>query len=106
MPQKISCYHFESNVSVLIACYFFNSTSVQTDNFSTKGESIMPVINMTMAPTTTDIRKALIEGLTEKAVEITGMPIAAFIVTLNELPEDALGCAGQTVAEMKRNLPR
>ena len=63
-------------------------------------------INMTMSPTTTDVRKSLIEGLTEKAVEITGIPKAAFIVTLNELPEDALGCAGQTVAEMKRNLPR
>ena len=65
----------------------------------------MPVIAVTMAPTSSETKKQLIEGLTEKAVQVTGIPKEAFTVTLNELPEDALGCAGKTVAEMKRSHP-
>lgn len=55
-----------------------------------------------MAPSTREVRKELIEQLTEKAVQITNIPKQAFTVVINELSEDALGCGGITVEEMKK----
>ncbi|MBN2530991.1 MAG: tautomerase family protein [Deltaproteobacteria bacterium] len=66
----------------------------------------MPVIAMTMAPASTEIKKSLVEELTAKAAEITGIPKTSFVVTLNELPTDALGLGGQTVADMKKQSTR
>ncbi|THB72080.1 MAG: 4-oxalocrotonate tautomerase [Desulfobulbaceae bacterium] len=64
----------------------------------------MPVIAVTMAPTSEKTRKELIQGLTEKAVEITNIPKQAFLITISELPETSLGCGGQTIEEMKKAL--
>ncbi len=64
----------------------------------------MPVISVTIAPSSKETKKKLIEGLTEKAVKITSIPKEHFVVTIHELPLDALGCAGQTVEEMKKNM--
>lgn len=63
----------------------------------------MPVIAVTMAPATKETKKELITRLTETAVEVTGIPIQSFTVTLHELPTDSLGVAGQTVEEMLKN---
>ncbi len=60
----------------------------------------MPVIAVTMAPATKEVKKELIEKLTATAVEVTGIPIQSFTVALHELPTNSLGVAGQTVEEM------
>lgn len=63
----------------------------------------MPVISITMGESTKEQKKALISGLTETAVEITGIPQQAFTVLINELSYDSIGVGGKTVTEIRKS---
>lgn len=60
----------------------------------------MPVISIAMHATSAEVKKSLITTLTRSAAEVTAIPEAAFIVLVNELPADAIGCAGKTLKEI------
>lgn len=60
----------------------------------------MPVISMTMGPSTKAQKKQLIEKLTASAVEITSIPASSFTVLINELEYESLGIGGRTVEEL------
>ena len=62
----------------------------------------MPVISVTMGAINREQKKALIAGLTAKAIEITNFPQHAFIVTINELSDENIGLGGQTVEDIKQ----
>lgn len=61
----------------------------------------MPVINVTMGKLTTEQKREMIKRLTEVSMEISGIPEAAHAVTINELPDEALGLGTKTVADIK-----
>lgn len=63
----------------------------------------MPIISIAMHQTPTETRKQLISGLTETAVAVTGIPAQAFVVLINELPEESIGIGGRTLSELKKN---
>lgn len=60
----------------------------------------MPTIAITMGKTSKANKQQLIQGLTEKAVEITKVPEQFFTVLINELPYEAMGVGGRTVEEI------
>ncbi len=62
----------------------------------------MPVISVTMGAINKEQKKALIAGLTAKAIEITNFPQHAFFVTINELSDESIGLGGQTVEDIKQ----
>ena len=61
----------------------------------------MPVITIAMHPVPSDTKKALISTLTRSAAEVVKVPESAFIVLVNELPEEAIGIGGRTLKEIK-----
>ncbi len=65
----------------------------------------MPVIAITMGKASKEQKKDLVTELTAKAVEITGLPIQNFTVTINELSWDSLGVGGRTVEEIRQTNP-
>lgn len=62
----------------------------------------MPIISVTMGPTSKAQKKEMIEKLTATAVEITKIPAQAFSVTITELAYENLGLAGRTVEEIMK----
>ncbi|MCX5826422.1 MAG: tautomerase family protein [Deltaproteobacteria bacterium] len=61
----------------------------------------MPVISITMGPSTEEQKKMLIERLTADAMDITHIGAEHFTVLLNELPYENLGVGGRTVKEIR-----
>jgi 4-oxalocrotonate tautomerase len=61
----------------------------------------MPVITMSMDPTTEGTKRELIEVLTKEASRITGYPPAFFFVYIQEYPSENIGAGGKTVKEIK-----
>ncbi len=61
----------------------------------------MPVITIAMHPVSNDEKKSLISVLTTSAAQVTRIPESSFIVLVNELPEEAIGCGGRTLKELK-----
>ncbi len=61
----------------------------------------MPVIDITMAKTTTEIKRALIERLSADAIEITKIPPVEFTVLINELEPENIGRGGRTLADLR-----
>lgn len=65
----------------------------------------MPVITIAMHPVSNEEKKTLISTLTRSAAQVTQIPEAAFIVLVNELAEEAIGCGGRTLKEMRASQP-
>jgi 4-oxalocrotonate tautomerase len=61
----------------------------------------MPVISITMGPTTEDRKKQLVEKLTKAAMEVTNMEADHFTVLVQELPLENIGVGGKTVKELR-----
>jgi len=60
----------------------------------------MPVIDITMAKSTTEQKRALIERLTADAIEITKIPAVEFTVLIHELERESIGRCGRTCADI------
>ncbi len=60
----------------------------------------MPVIDITMATTSAETKRALIERLTADAIEITRIPAVEFTVLIHELERDSIGRSGRTCADI------
>jgi 4-oxalocrotonate tautomerase len=60
----------------------------------------MPVIEITMGPSNTDTKRALIERLTADAIEITQIPAVEFTVLIHELERESIGRSGRTCADI------
>lgn len=65
----------------------------------------MPVITIAMHPVSSDEKKSLISALTRSAAQVTRIPESSFIVLVDELSEDAIGCGGRTLKELKAAHP-
>lgn len=63
----------------------------------------MPIISIAMHRTPSETRKQLISAVTETAAAVTDIPAQAFIVLINELPEESIGIGGRTLQELKKN---
>ena len=63
----------------------------------------MPVIKFESAKLPDDIKKKLLETLTNVSSEITGIPKDAFFVSLNELPDSNMSIGGITVEDLKKS---
>ena len=61
----------------------------------------MPVIQITMAKTTREQKKELIEKLSADAIQITKIPASEFTVLITELDTDNIGRSGQTLTELR-----
>ncbi|MCB2218282.1 4-oxalocrotonate tautomerase DmpI [Desulfofustis glycolicus] len=63
----------------------------------------MPIISVALGEgqTSTKQREELIRRLTSVAIDITKLPAQAFTVLINELPNDNIGVAGKTLAELR-----
>lgn len=59
----------------------------------------MPIIQVTMGKSTAEQKKALIEGLSRTAIDLTGIPANEFTVTIQELDGDNIGRAGMTLKD-------
>jgi len=65
----------------------------------------MPVINIALQSISTEEKKSLISALTQSAAQATRIPESKFIVLVNELPADAIGIGGLSLAEIKSATP-
>lgn len=65
----------------------------------------MPVISIALQPISTEEKKTLISALTQSAAQATRIPEDKFIVLVNELPADAIGIGGRTLAQIKASIP-
>lgn len=62
----------------------------------------MPVITIQIGSVSDKQKKDLIQTMTSQAVKVTGIPEEAFIVIVNELPDENIGVGGKTVDEIKK----
>ena len=62
----------------------------------------MPVISLTMGEGQTTIKqkKELIETFTASAAEITGLPVQAFTILIQELAPTSIGVGGKTLTDL------
>ncbi len=60
----------------------------------------MPFINVTVGPMSKEQKKELIVKLVDASVEVTGAPVHAHTVVVNEMPHDAVSVGKTTVEEM------
>jgi 4-oxalocrotonate tautomerase len=60
----------------------------------------MPVISITMGPSTEEVKKNLVERLTAEAVNITKLGADHFTVLISELPIENIGCGGKCLKEL------
>jgi 4-oxalocrotonate tautomerase family enzyme len=65
----------------------------------------MPVIQITLGPTSKEQKRALIERLTADAIEITKIPANEFTVLITELQSDNIGRSGKTLTDIKAATP-
>jgi 4-oxalocrotonate tautomerase len=64
----------------------------------------MPIIQITLGPTSNQQKKELIERLTADAIEITKIPAIEFTVLITELPWDNIGRSGRTLTDIKTTI--
>ncbi len=64
----------------------------------------MPIITFESGQLAPETKAALIERLTDVAVEVTGIPKHLFFVSLHILPDDEIAVGGKSVAQLKREL--
>ncbi len=61
----------------------------------------MPLINVEVGKLSREQKLELIARLSRTAAEITGIPLNAFMVVINELEDDNIGIGGRTIGELK-----
>lgn len=66
----------------------------------------MPLITFEAGKLTEDIKKELIQKLTNISAEITGIPKSSFFVSIREMPDENVAIGGKTVKEIKKELGR
>jgi len=64
----------------------------------------MPVIAWEGGKLTNEQKQELVRRLTEVASEVTGVPAQFYTVIVREQPDENLGLAGETVAELKARM--
>jgi len=64
----------------------------------------MPIITLTAGPMTKEQKAALIKGLTEVSMAVTGAPEQAHAVAIHELPLDGLGLGKESVEYRINNI--
>lgn len=64
----------------------------------------MPLILFEAGQMTPPVKQALIQRLTDVAVEVTGIPKSLFFVCIHELPDTDIAVGGKTVTELKAAL--
>lgn len=64
----------------------------------------MPYISFESGKLEQDVKKKLIQRLTEVSVEITGIPKELFLVSIRELPDNNIAVGGKTVTVLKKEL--
>lgn len=66
----------------------------------------MPVMTFEGGPMDTAMKKDLIEQLTAKASEITGVPAQHFTLLIREQPLENMGVGGESVAVLKARMSK
>lgn len=61
----------------------------------------MPYISFETGSLNADVKRELIQKLTEVSVEVTGIPKEFFMVSIKEFPDHNVAVGGRTVAEIK-----
>jgi len=64
----------------------------------------MPIITFEAGKLTKEVKKNLIQELTNISAEITGIPKELFFISIREIPDDDIAIGGVTVTEMKNEL--
>ncbi len=60
----------------------------------------MPIINITMGPTTEEKKKEIIDKMTKTLMDITNMPEEKIFTIINDLPLENLGVGRKSVKEL------
>lgn len=66
----------------------------------------MPLITFESGKLSPEIKRELIEKLTNISAEITGIPKSSFFVSIHEMPDENVAIGGKTVYEIKKELGR
>ncbi len=66
----------------------------------------MPYISFQSGRMTDDMKKKLIQKLTDISSEITGIPRSYFFVCIQDLPNENIAIGGEDVNEMRTKLAR
>ncbi len=61
----------------------------------------MPYIAFEAGQLTADVKKKLIETLTETSAQITGIPRESFVISITERPDENIGVGGKTLKQIK-----
>lgn len=64
----------------------------------------MPLITFESGSLPEDVKRRLIQKLTEVSAEITGIPHETFFVSIREMPDENVAIGGVTVKEIKQRL--
>ncbi len=64
----------------------------------------MPLITFESGSLPEDVKRRLIQKLTEVSAEITGIPQETFFVSIREMPDENVAIGGVTVKEIKQRL--
>jgi 4-oxalocrotonate tautomerase len=70
----------------------------------TDKENEMPVITWEGGKLSAEQKKELIATLTKAAADVTKAPLQFHTVLIRELPDENLGVAGETVADLKARM--
>ena len=62
----------------------------------------MPIINVTMNPTTPETKKRLIEKLTDDMASTASVPKECVTVLIREIALDSVGIGGQVLEERRK----
>ena len=63
----------------------------------------MPIVKIEMGKATKELKKELIEKLTDTLSQTTNMPKQSFTIIINEESADNFGIGGVQLSEMKKN---
>ena len=66
----------------------------------------MPIINVTLGKEqlNTEQKKTLVRELTDKSVEVMGIPARSFTIMINELPLENFGIGGRPLPEILKEM--
>jgi len=64
----------------------------------------MPIINFESGQLSKEVKRELIQKLTDISAEITGIPKELFLVSIHELDDENIAVGGKSVKEIKQEL--
>lgn len=64
----------------------------------------MPIVTFEAGQIDSEVKRQLIQRLTEVSTEVTGIPRELFFVVIRELPDDDIAVGGRTVTQIKAGL--